>query len=76
MLFQRVQEAEAALSDVHLVEEMTPQQLQYLELINVNNSVMMDQLEEKFAELKEDIGQVKVIKFFFKQRTIILLHLG
>ena len=66
MLFQRVQEAEAALADVHLVEKMTPQQLQYLELINASNSVMMDQLEEKFAELREDIGQVKVIRFFFK----------
>ena len=64
MFLQRVQDAEAALSDVHLVEEMTPQQREYLDLIVTNMEFRMDEFEEKFAELKQDIEQVKVIIIF------------
>ena len=57
-----MQEAEGALADENqLVSEMTPEQLQCLDLITSSRDVMLQEFEEKFNELKEDIGQVKVI---------------
>ena len=43
---------------------MTPQQREYLDLIVTNMEFRMDEFEEKFAELKQDIEQVKVIIIF------------
>ena len=60
-----MQEAEGALADENqLVSEMTPEQLQCLDLITSSRDVMLQEFEEKFNELKEDIGQVKVIWIF------------
>ena len=64
-MLQRVQDAEAVLADENqLVTEMTPEQLQCLDLITTTKDVMLQEFEEKFLELKEDIGQVQVIKIF------------
>ncbi len=63
LICQRVQDAEALLPDGQLVTEMTPQQLECLELITASRDVMLDDFQEKFEELKQDIGQVKVIIF-------------
>ena len=65
LIFQRVQDAEAVLPDGQLVTEMTPQQLECLDLITASRDVMLDDFHEKFEELKQDIGQVKVNKIFF-----------
>ncbi len=65
LMFQRVQDAEAVLADDNqLVTEMTTEQLQCLDLITSTQDVLLQEFEEKFLELKEDIGQVKVIKIF------------
>ena len=57
-----MKEAEAALSDVEYVSEMTQEQLDYLELITSSSKEeIMDQFTEGFEELKQDIGEVKVI---------------
>ena len=57
-----MKEAEAALSDVEYVGEMTPEQLDYLELItSASKEEIMDQFTEGFEELKQDIREVKVI---------------
>ena len=56
-----MKEAEAALSDVEYVGEMTPEQLDYLELItSASKEEIMDQFTEGFEELKQDIREVKV----------------
>ncbi len=70
-MFQKVQDAEAVLTDKNqLLTEMTPEQLQCLDLIHTNTEVMLKEFEEKFLELKEDIGQVKVIKIFLNPRFV------
>ena len=70
-MFQRVQDAEAVLADDNqLVTEMTPEQLQCLDLITTTQDVMLQEFEEKFQDLKEDIGQVKVIKIFLNHSFV------
>ncbi len=70
-MFQRVQDAEAVLADANqLVTEMTPEQLQCLDLITTTQDVMLQEFEEKFQDLKEDIGQVKVIKIFLNHSFV------
>ncbi len=68
LIFQRVQDAEAVLPDGQLVTEMTPQQLEYLDLLAASRDIMLDDFQEKFEELKQDIGQVKVNKIFLNFR--------